>query len=473
MLLSGFSRARKAKAAICWFFFMQGVMFGNWGGILPQVKIEQNISNSVLGGILVAAVCGAIVSLPLVNLVTKRFGSGFALFVGGLLFLVLCGLVGIRGNLIVFVFAVMLLGFGAGWLDVASNCQAVLCEKMTRTPTLGLFHSMIALGSLVGALVGGGMMELGFDVLSEVIIVSIIQLPFVLLLSCWLYSYQEEKLISNNGLLNFDSNAFGYQKVESVENPLDFPHNLMRSHSSSMNSDRTDHGIAQPVDLQVYDSTKPPEMNRTIIFGISLLCLLSYFGQGSISDWSAIFLTEQYDASPIISVIGLAGFDLCLFCGTFFSDYFVVRWGRKLLLIVAGIISAGGLLMVSLSPIVGNREFSLGLAVTGFSIFGLGSSVVPPSVISIAGSSATGMNPNEAVSLVSSAGYIGIMIGPALLGGISGICGGLQWSFLVVAVLMSLITIVTKVLSIDDRRNEGQQSHMPRRILTQDEIVIA
>eukprot|EP01040_Poterioochromonas_malhamensis_P024175 gene24175-29849_t len=85
MLLSGFSRARKAKAAICWFFFMQGVMFGNWGGILPVVKEEQGISNTVLGGVLVAAVCGAMIALPLVDAVSKRFGSGFSLLVGGLL----------------------------------------------------------------------------------------------------------------------------------------------------------------------------------------------------------------------------------------------------------------------------------------------------------------------------------------------------------------------------------------------------
>lgn len=462
MLLSGFSRARKAKAAICWFFFMQGVMFGNWGGILPVVKEEQGISNTVLGGVLVAAVCGAMIALPLVDAVSKRFGSGFSLLVGGLLTVLLICLVGLRENIFVFIFAVMALGFGAGWMDVAMNCQAVLCEKMTRTPTLGLFHSMIAIGGLCGALIGGALIELGFCVLTELAILSIVQVPFVILLSCWLYSYQEEKLLTGNGLLNFDPN-FKYDKVGVVEPASDFPQDIIHgSSNNSSNSSTILSAMHQPpdqidVDVQVYDNTKPPRINYIIVCGVSLLCLLSYFGQGSIGDWSAIFLSEEYDTSPFFSVFGLAGFNLCLCCGTFFSDFFVIRWGRNRLLILAGIVSATGLLMVSFSPYLNHRTGSLVLAVAGFSVFGLGNSVVPPSVISIAGSATTGMNPNEAIALVSSAGYIGIMIGPALLGALSGVCGGLQWSFLIVAVLMVLITIVTKLLSIQDHSDFATQ----------------
>lgn len=464
MLLSGFSRARKAKTAICWFFFMQGLMFGNWGGILPVVKKEQGISNTVLGGILVAAVGGAMIALPLVNAATKRFGSGLSLLVGGLLTVVLACLVGLRENIVIFVFAVMALGFGAGWMDVAMNCQAVLCEKLTRTPTLGLFHSMIAIGGLCGALIGGALMQSGFSVLAELVMLSIVQLPFVILLSCWLYSYQEEKLLSGTGLLNFDS-SLRYEKLGTTESPLDFPQTIIRGNNSNERSQQsislssTSSGQLETggVDVQVYDNTKPQEVNYWVVSGVSLLCLLSYFGQGSVGDWSAIFLSEEYETNHVMSVLGLAGFNLCLCCGTFFSDYFVIRWGRNRLLILAGIVSALGLLMVSLSPYVPHRQAAMSLAIVGFSIFGLGNSVVPPSVISIAGSAATGMNPNEAIALVSSAGYIGIMIGPALLGAISGICGGLQWSFLIVALLMTLITLVTKLLSIEENREFTSQ----------------
>lgn len=470
MLCSGISRARKAKIAIGFFFFSQGLTFGNFGGILPAVKELHDVSNPVLGAILVAAVFGGLIAMPIISYLSKRFGSSFSLFLGALLFLLLINLIGVDAGLILFAASVVSLGFGACSMDVSVNCQGVLCEKMTRTPTLGLFHCLASFGSLVGALTAGALLQIGFSVLGELIIVSIIQIPFVLILSCWLYSYQEERLINGNGLLNYEG-GFRYSRLESTETPLDLPKNMdvSSSNSNSHHSSMAPSVDSKQIDWQVYDPTKPAEVNRKVLIGISLLCMFAYFGQGSISDWSAIFLTEAYDASPIISVSGLAGFQLCICLGTYLSDDFVARWDRQSLLVLGGLVSCLGLLLVSFSPVLtDNRDIGLSIATVGFSVFGLGSSVVPPSVISIAGSKATGMSPNDAIAWVSSAGYVGIMIGPALLGGISGLCDGLQWSFLVVAGFMVLITIITKFMTLE--KTQQQESMHSLKDLP-DEIV--
>jgi MFS family permease len=92
----------------------------------------------------------------------------------------------------------------------------------------------------------------------------------------------------------------------------------------------------------------------------------------------------------------------------------------------------------------------LAVAVIGFSVFGAGIAVVPPTVISIAGSSssATGLSYNDAIAVVSSVGYVGIMVGPPFLGGLSALFGGLQWSFLADAGLMLFITIIAATLPL-------------------------
>jgi sugar phosphate permease len=292
-------------------------------------------------------------------------------------------------------------------------------------------------------------MNSGFNVFTDMIIVGIIQLPFVFLLYCWFYNFQEEKQISQS--LEIENNLETNLISEATEDEEE------ESSSSSSSSSVTS-----------FTTTKASRvMNTRVIVGISILCMLSYFGQGSIGDWSALYFTEEFQVSPLISVIGLASFNMCLCIGTFMSDYITLYIGRKQLLIYAGFLSSIGLALVTLAPYLkpanyNHHEisFALILAILGFAIFGIGASVVPPSVISLAGNATlTGMDPNEAVALVSSVGYIGIMIGPAMLGSISGITGGLQWSFFVVALLMFFIPLITSCLPLNNNNNNNQSNN--------------
>jgi predicted MFS family arabinose efflux permease len=76
------------------------------------------------------------------------------------------------------------------------NSQAVLCEKLNRTPTLGLFHGLYAIGALIGAVVCGTMIDLGLSVLEEIVIFSCAMILPSVVFSCWLFSAQEEQLIT-------------------------------------------------------------------------------------------------------------------------------------------------------------------------------------------------------------------------------------------------------------------------------------
>jgi hypothetical protein len=91
--------------------------------------------------------------------------------------------------------AIIFLGFGLGFADISMNSQAVLCEKMNRSPTLGLFHGIFACGALVSALLCGVLLSFGASVLEEIgIICSIMLLPTILF-RYWLFSSAEEQLI--------------------------------------------------------------------------------------------------------------------------------------------------------------------------------------------------------------------------------------------------------------------------------------
>eukprot|EP01031_Cornospumella_fuschlensis_P030842 gene30842-37267_t len=137
LAVSGFTRSRKVKLAIGWYFFAEGAILGTWAAMLPQVKDDQDLSNASLGLVLIAAVGGALASIPFSSYIAGRFGSGLSLLFGGLLMLPLFPLVAFKHNLPIFILGVFLLGFALGWADIAMNNQAVLSEKMTRLPTHG------------------------------------------------------------------------------------------------------------------------------------------------------------------------------------------------------------------------------------------------------------------------------------------------------------------------------------------------
>ena len=51
--------------------------------------------------------------------------------------------------------------------------------------------------------------------------------------------------------------------------------------------------------------------------------------------------------------------------------------------------------------------------------------------------------------------YIGVLVGPPLLGGLSAVCGGLRWSFLIDAVIVFTVSIVAVTLRIKQERRRA------------------
>jgi MFS family permease len=182
------------------------------------------------------------------------------------------------------------------------------------------------------------------------------------------------------------------------------------------------------------------------LFIISLLGFIGYFGEGSIGDWSALYLTTQWDCSPLVATFGYVGFQLSVAIGRFYSDKIVVRMGRKLLLMVSGIIAGVGLLLAVVASFLPSNDMSLAMAIIGFAICGAGLSALSPTVISLAGSGIVGFLPATALAIVTAVGYTGILIGPPILGNFAQAVGSLSWSFLLDSGLISGISLVVLVL---------------------------
>ena len=496
------TRTGKAKVAISWFFFVTGATLGNWASLLPFVKDEQNISNGELGLILLAAVAGALIALPIITYFNDTYGSGWSVLGSGIMMVLFFPLVGIKNNLGVFILGVCMLGFVIGCLDVSSNGQAVLCEKMTRAPTLGLFHAIYSIGALSGALIGGVIMEHKQSVLREAVLFGVVLMFPGILLSYWLYSPQEERLLNELHDAHYERLL---DPAQHVKNPISGSSDAPQSHDTKESNTNTnpllatysnasaksdfgervleegravgascktadtdneewrvyEEGQLEEIKLQQADDSFPlvqlllrcgcgSYVKFITLAQIALLGMLASFGEGAVNDWSVIYFADSLGASPFVSTLGFAGFELTVACGRYFSDHAVQVLGRQRLIAVSGAVASLGMGIVVLAPSLlsaqEHREALQAVTILGFSICGLGVSSVAPSAISLAGSSAitraAGLSSAESIAMVTSVGYIGIMVSPPFLGGMSVLLHSVRWSFAIAGLIVAPIVAI-------------------------------
>src|SRR5258705_3220071 len=64
------------RIAVITYFFVNGFVYANCTGRLPELKDFFGVSNSILGTMLFMTAIGALVAMPLTGWLTTRFNSG-------------------------------------------------------------------------------------------------------------------------------------------------------------------------------------------------------------------------------------------------------------------------------------------------------------------------------------------------------------------------------------------------------------
>jgi fucose permease len=145
-----------------------------------------------------------------------------------------------------------------------------------------------------------------------------------------------------------------------------------------------------------------------------LLGLLGFFGsmaEGSIADWSGVFLKEHFGASDGLAPLALSSFSLMMLMSRMVGDKMKERYGAKRLVTLGALVAASGLFFAVLAP---NAYVALG----GFAIAGVGLALVFPFVFSAAGAQGP-----AALAAVASMAYSGSLMGPPAIGAVAHFVG--------------------------------------------------
>jgi len=183
----------------------------------------------------------------------------------------------------------------------------------------------------------------------------------------------------------------------------------------------------------------PAKMKPTrLVLLLAGLCFIAFLVEGSMLDWSAVYLTSNRDVDSDIAGIGYAAFSVTMAVGRLSGDWIVSRVGSRTVLLIGSLLAMGGMALA-----VGIDHWIV--SVWGFVLVGLGISNLVPIFCSTAGHQ-TVMPVAQALAIVNAIGYLGILMGPAAIGLIAH-ATSLSFSLLFTSALLILVLCGAKIAS--------------------------
>lgn len=173
---------------------------------------------------------------------------------------------------------------------------------------------------------------------------------------------------------------------------------------------------------------------RGSILMLGVLCFIMYMGDGVVLDWGALFMTTTKSIPADTAGLSFAIFSVAISIGRLFGDRLVEWLGIRKVMTGSGIIAAIGFFIVMEAP-------SAWIAFAGFVVVGLGAANLIPLLFTIA-SRQKKMPVPQAISSVTTLGYLGLLIGPAMMGFIAH-ATSLYVVFGIVAGLMIFVSVTS------------------------------
>ena len=374
------------RIAVAAMFFMSGLCFASWASRIPTIKQFLHLSEAGLGGVLLAIPSGLMCSLPFIGWIIPKIGSRKLLIISMILYGILLVGLGAAQNIFQLVVCLFCYGFVGNAANISFNTQAVAAERLYEThPIMASFHGIWSIAGFIGA--GIGIFMIGNHII-----------PFHHFIVILILMIIGTAITSRN--LTEDSG-----KIQSEETP---------------------------VVLSIRERLKlmSPLLQLGIIAFCSMIC------EGAMVDWSGVYFKNVINAQAGWIGAGYFAFMSTMAMGRFTADWFAGKYGLKRTLQLSGSLTAAGLLISVLFPY-------LLPSMLGFMLVGAGVSSVVPMIYSSAGKTPN-MSPGVALAAVSTIGFSGLLIGPAIIGFIAGIAT-LRASFLLIACMgLSVAILSTK-----------------------------
>ena len=360
-------------------FFIAGFGIAAWAPLVPYAKARAGLDEATLGLLLLCLGAGSILAMPISGILATRYGCRRVFSAGTVLICLALPLLATVSSVPLLIATLFLFGAGLGAVDSTVNLQAVIVERASGRTMMSGFHGLFSVGGIAGAAGVSALLALGLTPLWAIMVVIVLILAALIKAAPHLLPYGSE----SNGP------AFAVP-----------------------------HGV--------------------VLF-IGLLCFVVFLAEGSMLDWSAVFLTADKQIDEAYAGLGYAAFALTMTVGRLLGDTIVSRLGARRVIVLGGLFAAAGLVLATLAA-------SWQVALVGYGLVGIGCSNIVPVLYTAVGKQ-TLMPMSIAVPAITTLGYAGILAGPAAIGFIAH-ASSLSTAFLLIATLLVAVAISGRILRV-------------------------
>ncbi|KQB99932.1 MFS transporter [Pedobacter sp. Hv1] len=353
-------RAAVATRAI---FLVCGLGIASWAPMVPLVKERLGINDASLGLLLLFLGGGAISMMPISGILGHKYGSRILILAASLVLALMLPLLLLFSSVLLMGVALFIFGAAVGTLDVAMNSHAVQVQNKHGKHIMSAMHGLFSVGGLLGSLGLGFLIKLGLQPMYAAVSIALLIVVIVCSMYSSLFTLSVEKEIANNE-----------QETEEL--------------------------IVKPVGKFLW--------LHASVLSVGAMCFAAFLAEGSILDWSAVFLKENRGVEEAFAGMGYAAFSLAMATMRLLGDGLIHRLNAKKIVVGGGLIAAFGLFLAVIVP---NTLVSL----LGFVLLGIGAANIVPVFFTEAGKLKQ-VPAAIAIPAITTIGYAGQLAGPALLG---------------------------------------------------------
>ena len=345
------------RLAVAAYYFVPGVVFASWASRIPDVKHLLHLSNGQLGSVLFAIPIGQLLMMAFSGILVSKLGSKKMLVLSEVLYATVLVGIGCSSSVVHLILALVGFGMMANLMNIATNTQACLVEKMYGRNIMSSFHGLWSLGGFAGGIIGA---------------------------------------VFANTILPIEMHFGAILAMSLIIVALGFRHLV---------NDATAKAEEEDVPKFSFKTVNP------VLFLLGLMGFAGMFCEGTVYDWSSVYFSSVVKPDEAFIRAGYVAGMGAMTLGRFLADGFVTKYGPSRVLKTCGGLIVSGLWLAATFPY-------LVPATLGFLLVGFGISSSVPICYSIAGKLGT-IKASIAITIVSSISFFGFLVGPPVIGWLS------------------------------------------------------
>jgi MFS family permease len=361
--------ARARKGLLATFFFM-GVVSMAWVARIPEIRDANGLNNGQLGLILISSTAGAILGAQLAGRLVHSYGTKAVIRVAIIIMPIGLILMGFSTSPITLIFGLFIMGLGYSSMDIASNTQAVVIEKLLGRRVMSSFHALWSSGAFATTVLGGSIAK-HVSPRDNLVGVGIV---------CFFLFIPAVRMLLSAEL---DEHSGGEEETEA----------------------------------------KIPFFGKSVLplWGMGIGLLGGLIAEGAASDWGAILLRDDMGFGIGVNASAFAVFSLAMITARFMGDRALDHFGPRKTVLYGGYLGGIGLgAGIAIGVPLSDTQPILALIIVniGFACAGIGIGPMFPAYI-LAASEVPGIASSIAIARVGVIGIAGYFIGPSVTGALA------------------------------------------------------